>query len=309
MRKLFALVFNARAGGARPKLLDGVLSHLRHAGADVFQVATRSSDEATQRIAEIAEANAADAVIAAGGDGTFRAVAAGAAGTSLPVGFLPLGTGNVLAFEIGLTRNTAMLADGLLKNPDVPIRGGRVNDAPFFLMCGAGFDARIVQGLSYRAKRLLARAAYTEPVLRTLAHGAEMFDVEVDDRSYEASWVIVTRSSRYGGSFTLTRGTQLGIDPMLAIIMRASSRTALLQASAALAAGRLTDDATRPGFVTVVPAQHVIIGRHVQAPLQVDGDDAGTTPTNIVAEGPVVRVIVPPAYAAALSKRHTNRLL
>lgn len=309
MRKLFALVFNARAGGARPKLLDGVLAHLKHAGADVFQVATRSSEEATRRIAEIATTDAADAVIAAGGDGTFRAVAAGAAGTSLPVGFLPLGTGNVLAFEIGLTRSTEMLAEGLLTNPDVPVRGGLVNGAPFFLMCGAGFDARIVHGLSYRAKRLLARAAYTEPVLRTLAHGAEMFDVTVDNQSYEASWVIVTRASRYGGSFTLTRGTQLGCDPMLAIILRAASRTALLHASAALAAGRLTDDSTRPAFVTVVPAKHVIIGRHLQAPLQVDGDDAGTTPANIVAEGPVVRVIVPPAYASALSKRHTNHLL
>lgn len=309
MRKTFALVFNARAGGARPKLLDGVLSELKSAGANVFQVAARSPEEASERVGDLARSNAADAVIAAGGDGTFRAVATGAAGTLLPIGFLPLGTGNVLAFETGLSRNTKMLADGLLTHPAVAVRSGLINGAPFFLMCGCGFDARIVQALNYKTKRLLARAAYTAPVLRTIAHGAEMFDVSIDNQSFEASWVIVTRASHYGGSFTLTRDTQLGADPMLAIVIRATTRAALLKTSIALAAGRLTDAALRPDFVTILPATHVSIGRRSHAPLQVDGDDFGATPANIVANGPVVQLIVPPAYAAGLTKRHTNRLV
>ena len=117
------------------------------------------------------------------------------------------------------------------------MQGGLVNGVPFFLMVGAGYDARIVNGLNYKTKRLLARAAYTVPVLKTIAHGAEQFDVDVDGRSFTASWVIVTRASHYGGSFTLTRATQMGADGMIAIIVEAKSRTALLAASTALGAG------------------------------------------------------------------------
>ena len=308
MRKSFALVFNARAGLARPRLLDGVLAGLKSAGAEVFQLPARSAAEASQRVAELARSGGADAVIAAGGDGTFRAVATGAAGTQLPVGFIPLGTGNILAFETGIPQKARDLADGLRNNPVLPVQGGLVNGAPFFLMVGAGFDAAIVNGLNYKTKRLLARAAYTLPVMKTLARGPQPFEVDVDGRTFEASWVIVTRVSHYGGSFVLTRDTQLGADPMIAILFNAKSRTALLAASTALALGRLVRAETRPHGVTVMPAQRVQIGHRVSVPIQVDGDEAGTSPADVSASGPIVRVIVPHAYVADLTNRHTNHV-
>jgi diacylglycerol kinase (ATP) len=309
MRKTFALVFNARAGVARPQLLDGVLGHLKAAGATVFAVPARSAEEASLRISELALANGADAVIAAGGDGTFRAVAIGAAGSNLPVGFLPLGTGNVFAYELGLRKRAADLATGLLEHPVIPVQGGMVNGQPFFLMVGAGHDARIVQALNFKTKRILGRAAYTGPVLKALAHSPERFDVDVDGQRFAASWVIVTRVSRYGGSFVVTRDTQLGAGAMIAILIDAKTRVQLVAASAALALGQIADPARRPRTVTVLPARHVRIGLSTEAFLQVDGDEAGTTPADIVASGPVVSVIVPPAYAASLTKCHTNHLV
>jgi diacylglycerol kinase family enzyme len=270
---------------------------------------TNPAEEAALRLAELARANGADAVIAAGGDGTFRAVATGAAGSELPVGFVPLGTGNVLAYEFGVRKRAADIAKGLLDHPAIPVQGGTVNGQPFFLMAGAGHDARIVHGLNYKTKRMFGRAAYTQPVLKALIHRPEMFDVDVDGRCFSASWVIVTRASHYGGSFIVTRETQLGASPMIAVIVDAKTRTQLLAASAALALGWIANPVRRPSGVTVLPARHVQIGLSADVPLQVDGDEAGATPADIVAEGPVVRVIVPPAYAADLTKRHTNHLL
>ncbi len=307
-RKTFALVFNARAGVARPKLLDGVLELLKSAGSDVFALPARSAEEASARVAELAASRKADAVIAAGGDGTFRAVATGAANSDLPIGFIPLGTGNVLAYETGLNKRAADIARNLLENPAIPVHGGLVNGAPFFLMAGAGFDGRIVHGLDYKTKRLLARAAYAGPVTKTILRGVELFDVDVDGRSFDASWVIVTRASRYGGSFVLTRETQLGRPDMIAVIIEAASRAAVLAVATALSLGRLANQATRPRGVTVLPAHRVLIGRRVTAPVQVDGDAEGTTPVDITSAGPAVRLIVPPAYVADVMHRHTNHV-
>jgi diacylglycerol kinase (ATP) len=308
LRKSFALVFNARAGAARPKLLDGVLAGLKSAGADVFQLPARNAEEASARVAELAASDKADAVIAAGGDGTFRAVATGAANSNLPIGYIPLGTGNVLAYEIGIRKRARDITQNLLENPTLAVQGGLVNGAPFFLMVGAGFDAAIVNGLNYTTKRLLARAAYTAPVTKTLLRGASLFDVSVDGRSFNASWVIITRASHYGGSFVLTRDTQLGANDMIAIIIDAQSRAGLIAASTALSLGRLVTPASRPRGVTVLPANRVVIGQRITAPVQVDGDAEGTSPVEINANGPIIQLIVPPAYVADVMHRHTNRV-
>ena len=56
------------------------------------------------------------------------------------------------------------LADGLRNNPVLPVQGGLVNGAPFFLMVGAGFDGAIVNGLNYKTKRLLALLEWFLPI-------------------------------------------------------------------------------------------------------------------------------------------------
>jgi len=308
MRRRFAVVFNSKAGVAIPRLLDGVLRDLRAQGADVFQLSARSAAEAAERVAEVGRQGLCDAVIAAGGDGTFRAVAMGAAECGLPVGLVPLGTGNVLAHEIGMPRRARDLAAVLLHGTDIEADGGLVNGTPFFLMTGVGFDARIVARLNYRTKRVLGRGAYTYPVLKTLAEGPQVFDVELDGRRFEASWVILTFASRYGGSFVLTRDTGVGHGSLIAVVVEARSRFAVAARAMSLALGRLTAPDRRPAGVHVLPVKRALIGRTTAVPIEVDGDEAGVTPADVRADGPRVRVIVPPRYVADLTNRAANRV-
>jgi diacylglycerol kinase (ATP) len=308
MRRRFALVFNSTAGVAIPRLLDGVIGRLNHSKAEVFQVPARNSVEASERVADLASRGAADAVIAAGGDGTFRAVATGAAGTSLPVGLIPMGTGNVLAGEIGLPKGAAALADVLLTGKQIQTRGGLANGEPFFLMLGAGFDARVVARLSYRTKRALGRGAYVYPVIRTFAEAHPVFDVELDGRRFEASWVILSFATRYGSLFTLAPDAGLGRDTLIAVVMEAGSRRAIGTNLLALALGWLARAETRPRGVHILPVKAATIGRRQRAPFQVDGDEGGMSPVVIGADGPRVRLIVPPRYVADLTNCHTNRL-
>lgn len=293
MRRRFALVFNSKAGVGIPRLLDGVLGEMRAAGADVFQVPARSASEAADQVAEAVRRGICDAIIAAGGDGTFRAVAIGAADSDMPIGFVPLGTGNVLAHEIGLLRRASDVARVLLDGPVIDVRGGMINGAPFFLMVGAGFDARIVARLNYRTKRVLGRSAYAFPVIKTLSEGVRHFDVELDGRRFEASWLILTFASRYGGSFVLTRETRVGQGRLIAIVIEGGSRSAIAKAAIALARGRLGHPETCPRGVHVLPVRRALIGQQSTTPLEVDGDEAGQSPAEVLADGPRVRLIVP----------------
>jgi diacylglycerol kinase (ATP) len=308
MRRRFALVYNATAGVALPRLLDGVLGTLRSANADVFQIPSRSADEAIERVKDLAERDICDAVIAAGGDGTFRAVAAGAAGTDLPVGVIPLGTGNVLANEIGLRKRASHVADVLMSGTEVDIRGGLVNGAPFFLMLGAGFDARVISKLNYHTKRALGRGAYVYPVLRTLAEGPRRFDVELDGRRFEASWTILSFATRYASVFELTPDAGVGRDRMIAVVMEAGTRIETAANLVSLAFGWIARPDTRPKGVHVMPVTHAYIGRLTTTPIEIDGDEAGVSPVEISAAGKPVRLIVPARYVADLTNRDANRV-
>ena len=59
-------------------------------------------DEPGIEVANRAVEAGATVLVAVGGDGTVRAVAAAAAAASLPLGVIPLGTGNLLARNVGL---------------------------------------------------------------------------------------------------------------------------------------------------------------------------------------------------------------
>lgn len=305
MRRNFALLFNDSAGVGQPRRLARVLAHLKSAGARVKHLNVAGAEDATRLVAEIAKAGTYDAVIAAGGDGTVRAAAAGAAGTPLPVGYIPLGTGNVLRHEIGLSKRSSEIARVLLEGSELEARLGTVNGAPFFLMVGAGFDARAVAVLDQDAKRRLGRLAYGRPIMKAMTARPERMEIEIDGVQHHASWVIVTKASHYGGSFALTRETRLGKKQMLAVLVKGETQTALVRAALLLALGRLSHAAG----VETIPCTRVRISSENAVPLQADGDAAGTTPCEIFRDGPFVRFLVPNAYVAGPTNRHTNHLL
>ena len=79
----------------------------RTRGATVTRMRGADIAGARTRAREAAESGSYDAIVAAGGDGTIRHVAAALIGTDTPLGIIPVGTGNVLAHEIGLAATPA----------------------------------------------------------------------------------------------------------------------------------------------------------------------------------------------------------
>lgn len=285
-RQRFLLVHNTTAGVLGNGIVAKVITALAARGASVVHAPARSNCSGPLAVAGF------DAVLAAGGDGTVRALAGAVEG--LPVGIIPAGTGNVLATEIGLRRTADSIADVLVSGPEVEIETARANGAPFLLMAGAGFDGAVVGALDMALKRRVGKAAYTLPVLRTLISTPVPLEVTVDGRAYGAGWVVVTKATHYGGSFVISREAGLLKPGLKAVIFKSTSRIALLRQLLALATGGLERDKD----VTVVPCRHVTVAASTEVPVQIDGDAFGATPLVIEAGGPRVRLIVPAEYAA-----------
>ena len=293
MRRRFLLVHNPIAGMAGRRLLDRVVGALEAKGATVVRAAPGNGGPDLTPLNH----ESFDAVIAAGGDGTFRLLAK-MLGPRLPIGFLPMGTGNVLAHEIGLPAGPAALADVFLDGPAIGIEGARANGEPFFLMAGAGFDGDVIQRLDSSLKRRIGKAAYIGPVLGALAGGGEELAVEVDGREHRAGWAVVANARSYGGAFVIAPKADLSQAGLYAVLFHSRSRLVRLRQLLALGAGVLRHDPS----VETTPCRRVVIGSSKPVPVEIDGDPFATTPLVVEAGGPRATLIVPPQYFEAQSQ-------
>ncbi|WP_211877369.1 diacylglycerol/lipid kinase family protein [Pseudarthrobacter albicanus] len=115
-----------------------------------------------------------DVVIAAGGDGTVRCVAEVLAGTGTPLGLVPLGTGNLLARNLGINVSDPVAAcldvlNGSEKSLDVvKATLDREDELVFLVMAGLGYDAAIMADTVDVLKDRMGWLAYVEAGIRKL---------------------------------------------------------------------------------------------------------------------------------------------
>jgi len=139
---------------------------LAAAGLDP-QPISLDSDAGTWRDA----CRAARAVVAVGGDGTVRSVAARLRGTGVPLAIVPTGTENLAAREFGFLKPRVPLAaavlQGSVRRCDLGIlrRRGEA-DHVFVVMASAGLDAEVVADLAAHRDGPITHGSYLGPILR-----------------------------------------------------------------------------------------------------------------------------------------------
>jgi len=84
-----------------------------------------------------------DAIIAVGGDGTLSLIASELIHTNIPMGIIPLGSGNGFARSLNIPLKTESAIQLLNSYNTVQIDTGSANNIPFINVCGFGFDAHV----------------------------------------------------------------------------------------------------------------------------------------------------------------------
>ncbi len=289
-RRRFLLIDNPTSGYGSRRLVAGVLAALEARGCVVERPADGRLERARVATMRTVDGRAFDAVIAAGGDGTIRLAAAALRGSDMALGIVPLGTGNVLAHEVGLPRTPEGLADLLLHGAARPIAVGMANGEPFLLMAGVGFDGHVIGALDQALKRRVGKVAYGVPVMGALARSATRLAVEIDGIAYAADWAVIANARCYGGAFVLAERAGLEQPGLVAVLIETANRRELVATLLALARGQL---ATRSN-VRMVPCARATIRADRPVPVQIDGDAFATTPVDITHGGGQVHLILPP---------------
>lgn len=274
-RRLF-IVFNPSAGRHRRELLEEVVVKARQFGASVAVDETAAAADASSDIRAAVASGRWDVIVAAGGDGTVRLVASAVSGSGVAVGYIPLGTGNVLAHELNLPRDADGLARNLVFGTIGQVEIATANDALFVLMAGMGFDGRVVGALDSKAKAVLGKAAYIIPTVKALGTEPDEMTVTVDGCRHIANWAVIANGQHYAGRFVIAPRTDLRRPGLSAILFKARWQGDMVAHLVELGLGKLGQLAERAGSgVTMLPCRHAVVESAIPLPVQIDGDAAG----------------------------------
>lgn len=164
-------------------LVDARASELGWAAPRWYETTVESTGRA---LAQEAVRDGADLVVVCGGDGTVRAVCGALAGSGVPVGVVPAGTGNLLARNLDLPLWVNAAVEVALNGEDrtidlVRVSGDGLPEPDHYLvMAGMGFDAAIMEGANERTKARVGWLAYVVSGVRNSMFPAVRFDVRVD---------------------------------------------------------------------------------------------------------------------------------
>src|SRR5258707_1467706 len=244
----------------------------------------------------VSEADGADLVIAAGGDGRLNEVVHGLMDLSKPtrpiLGIVPLGTANDFATGCGIPRDPAKALALCIRGEAVPIDVGKANEHWFINAASSGFGAQITATTSPELKRLLGPAAYTVmgAILAINLHHYQG-RLRLPDREITGSGpvAIVGTGRQTGGSIQVAPHARIDDGLLDVLVVRQISPTALLAAARELQ--QLSPDGA---YISYSQTPWLEVHAEEAIPVNLDGEPLRFSTVRYEAVTKAIQLIVPP---------------
>ncbi len=225
-KKNIYLIINQFAGHGKKRraAIESAISWLKKNAGRVEFSFTLFPGHAT-KLAEKAVALDFDIVVAVGGDGTVNEVAQGLLGTSKIMGILPVGSGNGLARELGISMNLLKSARTLIDEKTLEIDVCRINNQRFLCTSGIGFDALVADKMSKATTRGFLR--YIQLTIQeSIAFKPFKIKMKVDDVFIEKSVFLVTfaNAAQFGNNARIAPNASMTDDLIDVVVVNPFSK-------------------------------------------------------------------------------------
>jgi YegS/Rv2252/BmrU family lipid kinase len=291
------VVLNPVAGHAKAEEILKLVEERFGGHGWEYNVYETTGKENVAEIAGSACAEGAGLVIAAGGDGTVAGVVNGLVHTGVPLGILPVGTGNGLARALSIPLSVTEALDLITGPHEVQtIDALQVQDQYYVLNVSAGISARSMQKTGYEQKQRFGMAAYVWTFINeVIGFEPRRFNLVVDDRRLQvrATEILVTNGAilqdspvdLFGSAESFTDGQ---VEAHLLLARSLTGYLRLLWQLFSQPQGRKEELRK-----LVVQETMTIDAVRRPQPVQADGELIGKTPVEIRVVPQALQVIVP----------------
>ncbi len=138
-------IINPIAGNGRSSLTKEFLEQFFVKGYHHLTVKYSKFKQHACELAKKSITEGADIIVACGGDGTINEVASCLVNTKIPLGIVPIGSGNGLASNLQIPRNLRQSLAVIREQQTTHIDVGQINNQYFFSNTGVGFDASVIK--------------------------------------------------------------------------------------------------------------------------------------------------------------------
>jgi len=286
------ILFNPAAGrGTTRRKLPEALEVLRRGGVEP-EIRESRSTEHLRELARQARAGHPDIIASAGGDGTHHHVLNGLRGGDVPLGMIPLGTGNDLPAGMGVPLDPRVAAAVLLRGKMKQIDLGRVSSTVYGGMAGTGFDSMVARYVNEHAQNIRGRFAYAWAILRcSKVYQPQPLEIEAEGFSFSGDViaVLVGNYSLYGGGFRVAPHARADDGLLDVCLIPAMSKIRLLPWIPRIYRGTHLAHPSIQYFQT----PHLTLRSRARLDLYGDGEFIQPLPATIEVLPHALRVIVP----------------
>jgi YegS/Rv2252/BmrU family lipid kinase len=280
----------AAAGGLGLKRLPAVTGELDRLGMAHRVVQTRDIDHAR---AEAAQATAnGEMVIAIGGDGLLRPIAAELRGSESALAIVPGGRGNDLARVLGIPNDPAAATRIAIEGRERLIDMATVDGEPYLGIASFGFDSD-ANRIANEARLVRGNLVYLYAALRALiAWRPASFALTVDGERHEVTGISagVANSRAYGGGMYVAPQAELD-DGLLDVV--AVGKVSKLSFLTRLLPKIFKGSHLSEPYVHVWRGAAIEVAADRDFTIYADGDPIGSLPARIEVEPRCLRLIVP----------------
>lgn len=206
MKKIIVFIINPISGKGKGKEIEPIIqSFFKDTLFDLKIIFAEYAGHAKE-IAKTEVSKSPYCIVACGGDGTINEIAQELISTNIPLGIVPIGSGNGLASNLNIPKQIDLALRTIFNNSITTIDVGKINERFFFSNVGLGIDAAVIHRYTDKKQRnflgYFKAGLWAYVNYKPVKCKVEIDDVKLDSNEFYFLFCSESNEAGYGISFT-----------------------------------------------------------------------------------------------------------